>query len=58
MSKDELLAFYRRVMDHIHFDSGNIFYDAGNMKAYCIIAKIASEERNGTTACAKLQPHS
>jgi len=43
MSKP-LLDQYRRIMDSIH-TMGSIYYDAGRMQAYCIVAKLASEER-------------
>jgi hypothetical protein len=39
-----LLMHYRRVLDHIH-EGGNIYYSKERMAAYCIIAKLASEER-------------
>ena len=44
MPKQELLQLYRRIMDHIH-EGGNIYYDAGRMVAYIVIALRASEER-------------
>lgn len=40
----DLLAQYRRIMNSIH-EVGNIFYDAGRMKAYNVIALIASDLR-------------
>jgi hypothetical protein len=39
-----LLAQYRRILDSIHAN-GNIYYDAGRMQAYCLIALRASNER-------------
>ncbi len=42
----ELLRFYRRVLDHIHF-GGNIYNDKGRFEAYKLIALIASNLRNG-----------
>ena len=44
MYKQELLQLYRRIMDCIH-DGGSIYYDAGRMAAYIVIALRASEER-------------
>ena len=40
----ELLEKYRRIMDRIH-EGGSIYYDAGRMRAYCTVAKLASDGR-------------
>lgn len=51
--QDELLkqhfALYRRIMNHIH-ENGNIFYDAGRLEAYKIIAVTASNLRKEVEA--------
>ena len=50
MSKEELLAKYRRILDAIH-EGGNIFYDKGRMEAYSMIAKISSDLRRAPEKC-------
>jgi hypothetical protein len=48
LTKEELLAQYRRMLDSIHAN-GNIYYDVGRMQGYCLIALRASNERKGET---------
>ena len=43
--KTEILALYRRIMNNIH-DGGNIFYDNERLKAYSLIAMLASDLRH------------
>ena len=38
------LKLYRSIMTRIH-EGGSIYYDAGRMAAYNLLAKMASEER-------------
>jgi len=38
------LALYRRILDRTH-EGGSIFYDEGRMKAYVLIAILASNLR-------------
>lgn len=44
ITKSELLALYRRIMDAIHAQ-GNIFYDKDRYEAYKMIAVMASDLR-------------
>ncbi len=44
METQEILSKLRRILDTIH-SGGNIYYDKDRMKAYCIIALLASNMR-------------
>lgn len=45
MPKDKLLKLYRLVLDKIHFEAGNIFYNKPSMAMYNQVAKLASDLR-------------
>lgn len=40
-----ILALYRVLMNKIHFESGNIFYNKPGFEIYVQIAKLASDLR-------------
>ena len=44
-TRDELLALYRLVLDKIHFEAGNIFYNKPGFEVYKHIALLASDLR-------------
>lgn len=43
--KAALLAFYREVLNKIHFEAGNVFYNKPSMAVYATVAKLASDLR-------------
>lgn len=45
MPKDQLLKLYRLVLDKVHFEAGNIFYNKPGMAVYTHVAKLASDLR-------------
>lgn len=40
-----LLQFYGLVLNKIHFEAGNIFYNKPSMAVYTTVAKLASDLR-------------
>ena len=43
--KAYLLQFYRRILDKVHFEAGNIFYHKPSFEVYATVAKLASDLR-------------
>jgi hypothetical protein len=44
-TKDELLVLYRTILNMIHFEAGNIFYNKPGFEVYKHIALLASDLR-------------